>query len=247
MTRCRTWIAITALLIVASALAIAATPDNAEAATTLRARLRHARHELTQARNDLAASQAALDAALAGTTTTEAATPTPTTSPTSTSTPTPDPTGTIAAEPTPSPSPTATDPTVDELQADVASAKRTVKRLSAKVRRLARAYRLQQRLAACERRGQWRPIIRYAAARYHVSPGGIYHMMRLESGGRRFAGASSPYKGLFQYCTGTWRSGWNPWRHESIFDGSAQIFATCLAVHRGYGPHMWPNTYPASF
>ena len=69
----------------------------------------------------------------------------------------------------------------------------------------------------------------------------MYRMMMRESGGRRYAG--STFKGLFQYHPGTWTASWNPWRHDSIYDGSSQIFATAYAVHRGWGPRMWPNTY----
>lgn len=223
MTRCRTWIAIGTLLILATALAVAATPQNAEGAT-LRAKLRHAKRELKQARTDLAAAQAALDAALAATTTTTTGTPEPSPSPVSAA-------------------PVADVATIDGLQVAVNRAQRAVKRWTVRVRQLTKAYRVQRRLAAWERRGQWRPIIRYAAARYHVSAARIYRMMWRESRGHRFAGASSPFKGLFQYHSATWRARWNPWRHQSIFDGSAQIFATCYAVHRGYGPSMWANTF----
>ena len=43
------------------------------------------------------------------------------------------------------------------------------------------------------------PIIEVAAAKYHVSAAGMYRMMMRESGGQRFAGSSSAFKGLFQY------------------------------------------------
>ena len=70
-------------------------------------------------------------------------------------------------------------------------------------------------------------------------------MMMLESGGRRSAG--SRYKGLYQYYPGTWYGDWNPWRHESIYDGWAQIRATAYALGRGMGPSQWPYTYPMAF
>jgi len=55
------------------------------------------------------------------------------------------------------------------------------------------------------------------------------------------------YLGLYQHSPSTWRGNWNPWRDRSIYDGVAQIWATATAIHRGYGPDMWPNTYPAAF
>ena len=67
-------------------------------------------------------------------------------------------------------------------------------------------------MAEWERRGKWMPIIKIAAAKYHVKADGMYRMMMRESGGQRYAGASSPYKGLFQYWTGTWAASWNPYR-----------------------------------
>ena len=113
--------------------------------------------------------------------------------------------------------------------------------------RLARQYRRQQQLAAWERSGTWRPIIEIAAAKYHVSAGGIYRMMMRESGGHRFAGSSSAFKGLFQYHAGTWTASWNPWRGDSIYDGSSQIFATCYAVSRGMGHSMWTTTFASQY
>ena len=112
-----------------------------------------------------------------------------------------------------------------------------------RVRKLGAQYRLQVQMAAWERQGRWMPIMRIAAARYHVSAPGMYRMMMRESGGQRCAGSSTPYKGLFQYHTGTWAASWNPWRHDSIYDGSSQVFATALAIHRGMGASMWTTTY----
>jgi hypothetical protein len=91
------------------------------------------------------------------------------------------------------------------------------------------------------------PIIKVAAARYHVKADGMYRMMMRESGGRRFAGADSPYKGLFQYWTGTWSASWNPYRRDSIYDGSSQIFATACAIHKGMGPQMWTTTFASQY
>ena len=105
--------------------------------------------------------------------------------------------------------------------------------------RLARQYRFQLKMAEWERRGKWMPIIKVAAAKYHVKADGMYRMMMRESGGQRYAGASSPYKGLFQYWTGTWAASWNPYRSDSIYDGSSQIFATACAISKGMGPQMW--------
>ncbi len=252
MTRCRTWTAILALLIVATALPLVATPQDA-AASTLRARLTNARHSLATARNRLTTARAALAAAIAAAeTATTPTTATPTPDPTLDAT-TPQPAATDAAPDvmptdTGTPEPAATVattavavPTVEELQTRVAHWRQVVRQARHRVERLARAYRLQQQLAAWERTGQWRPIIRVAAAKYHVSADTMYRLMMRESCGRRYAG--STFKGLFQYHPGTWTASWNPWRHDSIYDGSSQIFATAYAVHRGWGPRMWPNTY----
>ena len=113
--------------------------------------------------------------------------------------------------------------------------------------RLARQYRFRLRMAEWERRGEWMPIIRVAAARYHVSAAGMYRMMMRESGGRRYAGSGSAFKGLFQYCTGTWAASWNPYRHDSIYDGSSQIFATAYAISRGMGRQMWTTTFASQY
>ena len=252
MTRCRTWTAILALLIVVTALPLVAKPQDA-AASTLRARLTHARHSLANARDRLGNARAALAAAIAAAgTATSSTTATPTPGPAAdAATPqpaatdaAPDGLPTDAATPQPASTPAATAaavPTVEELQARVVHWRQMVRRVRRQVARLAHAYRLQRQLAAWERAGQWRPIIRVAAAKYRVSADTMYRMMMYESGGCRYAG--SMFKGLFQYHPGTWTASWNPWRHDSIYDGSSQIFATAYAVHRGWGPRMWPNTY----
>ena len=115
------------------------------------------------------------------------------------------------------------------------------------MRRLAKRVRLQRRFAAWESHGEWKPIIRMAAAKYHVKADGMYRMMMGESGGGRFAGSSTAYKGLFQYWTGTWAASWNPYRHDSIYDGSAQIYATAYAIHKGMGAQMWTTTWASQY
>jgi hypothetical protein len=86
-----------------------------------------------------------------------------------------------------------------------------------------------------------------AAAKYHVKADGMYRMMMRESGGRRFAGSNTAFKGLFQYYTGTWAASWNPYRHDSIYDGSSQIYATACAIHRGMGAQMWTTTWASQY
>jgi len=257
VSRCKSLIAILAILIVATALVTVATPQKAEAATTtLKGKLRVAKRALRHSNHRLRTAKTALAAAILATTTgtptvdPTAASPTPTPSPTDT-TPTPSPSPTDAT-PTPSPSPPALavstpGPSVDDLRARVSKLRRVVRIRERRVHRLARKYRLQQQMADWERRGKWMPIIEIAAAKFHVRADGIYGMMMRESGGRRCAGSSSPYKGLFQYHTGTWAGGWNPYRHDSIYDGSSQIFATCYAVSRGMGPSMWTTTFASRY
>ncbi|MBN2203590.1 MAG: hypothetical protein JW767_01040 [Thermoleophilia bacterium] len=135
---------------------------------------------------------------------------------------------------------------------DIAALERRVARLKVsargwreRVEDLARRVRRRERIAAWNRRGEWRPLIRLAARRYDVDAGALYRMMIYESGGRRTAG--SMYKGLFQYLPSTWKASWNPWRGASIYNGWAQIRATAYAIKRGYGPQMWPSTYPRAF
>ena len=94
--------------------------------------------------------------------------------------------------------------------------------------------------------GDWMPIVREAAKRNHISATGLRRLMSLESGGRAHAENGS-FHGLYQYCWSTWRAAWNPWRASSLYDGDAQIRATAVAIRRGWGPQMWPNTYPRAF
>ena len=116
-----------------------------------------------------------------------------------------------------------------------------------RVRRIARQVRQQLQMADWERHAKWMPIIDIAAREYHVKADGIYRMMMRESGGRRYAGADSAFKGLFQYWTDTWAASWNPWRHDSIYDGSSQIFATAYAIHKGMGAQMWTTTWASQY
>jgi soluble lytic murein transglycosylase-like protein len=102
-------------------------------------------------------------------------------------------------------------------------------------------------LKKCATTGDWRPIVVAAARENHISAADLYQMMQLESGGRVTAQGGGAYLGLYQYSPSTWRGSWNPWRQRSIYDGVAQIWATATAIHRGLGPRMWPNTYPAAF
>lgn len=138
--------------------------------------------------------------------------------------------------------------TADEVAVQQARSLRTQKlahRWAAKVRRLQKRLRRLQQIAEWNRRGQWKPLIEIAGRKHGVSTAGLYRMMMLESGGRRAVGAM--YKGLFQYYPSTWAGGWNPWRHESIYNGWAQIRATAYALSKGMGPRQWPNTYPMAF
>jgi hypothetical protein len=239
VTRCKTTVILT-LFVLAAVVPLVAAPHDA-AASPLHARLVAARHRLSRVSTHLAEARAALTAALAA--------PVPLATPEPSGGATPE----ASASTTPDPSTSATPaaavagPTLDELKARVARLKLVVRRVDRTVRRLTRQYRLERKLAAWERRGMWTPIIRYAARRYGVSPAGVRRMMMLESRGHRYAGSSSSFKGLFQYSPATWRARWNPWRGEGIYDGSSQIFATCYALHHGFGPRMWPNTYPIAF
>jgi len=230
VTRCKSWTAILALLIIATALTTAVITPKADA-SALKGKLRHAKRELRHARQRLTAAEAAVAATLSSTasgTTTDPATTT--TNPATTTT---------SAAPA--------SPTLAELQAKVDKERQAVRRWKHRVRRLARRVHLQRRLAAWESHGKWKPIIRIAAANYHVKADGMYRMMMRESGGRRFAGSNTAFKGLFQYWPGTWASSWNPYRHDSIYDGSSQIFATAYAIHRGMGAQMWTTTWASQY
>ena len=94
--------------------------------------------------------------------------------------------------------------------------------------------------------GPWWTLIKSAAAGNGLWAEGLYRLMLAESGGSA-AASNGVDDGLFQYAPGTWKGSWNPWRSASIFDGGAQIRATALAIHLGYGPSWWPSTYPWAF
>lgn len=226
MSRRQSWIAILAFLIVATALTTALITPDADASTPLRGKLRVATRELRQAHDRLEAAEAALAAALAGTT---------------------DPVGTLSGQAFAQPETAAALTSVDQLKAKVAKARQAVRVWRRRVRRIARRVREQLQIADWERHAKWMPIIEIAARKYHVKADGMYRMMMRESGGRRFAGADSAFKGLFQYWTGTWAASWNPGRHDSIYDGSSQIFATAYAIHRGMGPQMWTTTFASQY
>jgi hypothetical protein len=242
---------ITLTCIIAGAAALLAAPaDHAGAAgvSSLATRLSHARHRLNDARTELRdARRSYHDALLAAQAPTPGPTPAPT--PSMTALPAaPDPSASPTVEPTPaasgqpaSPAP-ATPATIAQLKARVQRDAHHVHRLKVIVRSLQR--RLVFARAAAH--GQWMPIISDAARRNHLSATGLYRLMKLESGGRTHA-ENGAFHGLFQYCWSTWRSAWNPWRGRSLYDGEAQIRATAVAIRRGWGPSMWPNTYPLAF
>jgi len=63
--------------------------------------------------------------------------------------------------------------------------------------------------------------------------------------GARFV--SDELEQLGWQVTGTWAASWNPYRHDSIYDGSSQIFATACAIHRGMGAQMWTTTWASQY
>jgi soluble lytic murein transglycosylase-like protein len=109
------------------------------------------------------------------------------------------------------------------------------------------AKQARQATASADGSGGWRPVIDRVAKKYGVSADGLYRLMMMESGGKVQAVGSGRYYGLFQYALVTWKDDWNPFRARSVFDGSAQIEATALAVKKGMGRALWGNTYPAAF
>ena len=226
MHRRQSRIAIIAFLILATTLTIAIITPDAHASTPLRGKLRVAQRELRQAHDRLEAARAALAAALTVIT---------------------DPAAVPSDQVSSQPQATVAPDSVDRLKTRVAKARKAVRVWQRRVRRIAAQVRQQQQMTDWERHADWLPIIKVAAAKYHVKADGIYRMMMRESGGRRFAGSTSPYRGLFQYWTGTWAASWNPWRHESIYDGSSQIFATAYAIHKGMGAQMWTTTWASQY
>lgn len=95
--------------------------------------------------------------------------------------------------------------------------------------------------------GQWWPLIQSAAAAQGVSARGMYRLMMIESGGSATAAGAGGFYGLFQYVPSTWQGSWNPYRSASITDGAAQIKATALAIHLGYGHAWWDPSYSWAF
>ena len=219
-------IAIIAFLIVATALTIAITTPDADASTPLRGKLRVAKRALHQANDRLKAAEAALAAAQAGST---------------------DPVALLSGEALAEPQAASAPTSVAQLKAKVAKARKAVRVWQQRVRRIVHQVRQQLQMADWERHADWMPIMEIAARTYHVKADGMYRMMMRESGGRRCAGAASAFKGLFQYHSGTWAASWNPWRHDSIYDGSSQIFATAYAIHMGMGPQMWTTTFASQY
>ena len=138
------------------------------------------------------------------------------------------------------------DDEIAALQTRVARLDKLVHRWTVKARNLTQRVRTRRQIATWSKRHDWRPLIDIAGRKYGVSPAGLYRMMILESGGQPTV-VSGPYKGLFQFTTSEWARHWNPYRHESIFNGWAQIRACALALSKGMGPGQWPNTYPMAF
>ncbi len=253
------------LLLVASA--VAASPASARTTTPeLRAKLRNSRRalrdsraRLAKARENLAAARvilavfsvATIDDLVEGdvvdadaTDPTDAVDPTVAVDPTDAADPTAAVDPTVEADPvTAEIVPTLAE--VEALEARVAKTRLSTRGWRRRVDDLARIVRRRERIAEWARRGAWRPLIELAARTNGISAGGLYRMMLYESGGSRFAG--STYKGLFQYLPSTWQASWNPFRGASVYDGWAQIRATAYAIKRGYGPSMWPSTYPRAF
>lgn len=95
--------------------------------------------------------------------------------------------------------------------------------------------------------GPWWPLIQQAAGARGVSARGMYRLMMIESGGSATIVGPGGYYGLFQYAPSTWKGSWNPYRHSSITDGSAQIRATALALRLGYGHAWWDPSYSWAF
>jgi hypothetical protein len=121
--------------------------------------------------------------------------------------------------------------------------KRRIPALRKKVRRL--TYLVEHPMTPGPN-GSWWRVIKAASFRHRLNATALQRMMILESGGRADC-VSGPFMGLFQYCSSAWSGSWNPYRKYSVFNGGAQIWATATAIHRGYGPQMWPNTYPMAF
>jgi len=227
--------AIAASLLLAITFTTGLVVAQAGAATSARARLQAAQLELKRANQRLAAAQLALDEALAAQApgTVDGASEGPTSAVRSS--------GALRVAPSAEPA------DIKALRAKVAQARRQVDLWQEKVDELTARAEEEEQIEAWERERDWMPIIKIAAARYKVKAAGMYRMMMRESGGDPRAGASGQFRGLFQYWTGTWKNDWNPYRDQSIFDGSAQIFATAYAIHKGMGPQLWTTTFASQY
>ena len=137
------------------------------------------------------------------------------------------------------------DEEIAALRARASRARKLSHHWAVKAQLLAQRVHRRRQIATWARQHDWRPLIEIAGRKYGVSSTGLYRMMMLESGGKATAG--STYKGLFQYSPSTWSSHWNAWRHESIFNGWAQIRATAYALSKGMGTSQWPHTYSMAF
>jgi hypothetical protein len=230
----RTAIAASVLLAVTFTAGLAAA--RADATSSLRGRLETAQRELKQANQRLAAAQQALDEVL-----TSQITPVVVDGASErVSSAVRSATGLAAPA-------AAESADVKALRARVTKARKQVNLWKKKVRELAAQVEEEEQIAGWERERDWMPIMKIAAQRFNVRAEGLYRMMMRESGGDPRAGASGQFRGLFQYWTGTWKNDWNPYRAESIFDGSAQIFATAYAIHKGMGPQMWTTTFASQY
>ena len=71
----------------------------------------------------------------------------------------------------------------------------------------------------------------------------MWRVMMCESGGNASAsGGGGRWLGLFQYAPSTWKSKWNPYRANSIWDAKSQIYATAKAWSIGMQSH-WSCYY----
>ena len=237
MRRCKTAITLIAILVAVIMATLSASTSEAQA-TTQQSRLIAARHHLHAAKVSLARARAHLRVALVAHAR-SAKLPTPSPAPRPSATPTP------IANTAPEP-PTAA--RIKALRRAVVKAKVRVKNWTDLVTNLALALSYESRLEQWEATHNWKPLVGTLTKRWSVNSAALLRMMKLESGGRpRAIGGGGAFFGLFQYSPSTWHASWNPWRKHSIFDARAQICATALAIKRGYGSRMWPNTYPLAF
>jgi soluble lytic murein transglycosylase-like protein len=88
----------------------------------------------------------------------------------------------------------------------------------------------QKEQEATERFGTWGPDLVAAAAMYGQDPAALYRVMICESGGNAYAD-NGVCKGLFQFNPGTFAG--TPYGGDSIFDGTAQIYAAAWMWSQG--------------